>query len=86
VTPPIPPVVAGQVLQVEEPDYLPGVGPLRLRVTAVGLVERHADGWWLNLRGMALQVDGTVVNARERYVLVRVDAVQHTRGREEIRP
>lgn len=85
-TPPLPPIVAGELLRVEEPDYLPGVGPLRLRVTAVGLVERQADGWWLNLRGVALRADGTAVSARERYVLVRVDAVQHAFRDEESRP
>ena len=81
--PQLPPIAAGDVLMLEEPDDVPGVGPLRLRITAVGGIEGHPDGRWLNLRGVTLRADGTPVNGRERYVLVRVGALHHALEHEE---
>ena len=62
----------GDVIRIEEPDYLYGVGPLILRVTMVGLVE----GMWLNLQGIALRADGSQLRAEPRYAFVRAAAIR----------
>lgn len=74
--PQLPPLVPGDVIRVEEPDYLYGVGPAVLEVTAVGRPERLVDGWWLNLRGVSVRPDGSGRSSCERYVLVRLEALQ----------
>jgi hypothetical protein len=66
------PPAVGDLLFLKESEYKPGVGPLRLRVTAVGEFERHEDGPWLNLRGVDVYPDGSPITGRERYVLVWV--------------
>lgn len=74
-TPPVPPIKVGDVIRVEEPDYPYGVGPAMLEITGVGVVERLADGWWLNLRGVAVRAGGARRSSCERYVLVRLAAL-----------
>jgi hypothetical protein len=52
----------GDSIRVEEPDYMYGMGPLLLRVTRIGGVERMSDGDWLHIDGLAharRQADGT---------------------------
>jgi hypothetical protein len=71
-----PRVAVGDVVRVEEPDYRYGAGPLLLRVTAVGGVQREPDGAWLNLRGYQLRSDGRETGLPERYALVRVAAIR----------
>ena len=70
------PVKVGSVVHVGEPDYMYGTGELRLRVTAVGHVQRLNDGLWLHLRGIELRADGTRLHAHERFAFVRVSAIQ----------
>jgi hypothetical protein len=53
----------GDEIHVEEPDYMYGVGPLFLRVTVVGKVERLTNGPWVNLTGIPLR--GRVSNQSE---------------------
>jgi hypothetical protein len=74
-TPMKPPVNVGDVIHVGEPDYKFGVGPLHLRVTDVGGVEREADGPWVNLRGVELWSDGREKKSEPRWALVRVRAL-----------
>lgn len=76
IRPEVPPVAPGDVIRIEEPDYLHGVGPGVLEITAVGVIERLIDGWWLNLRGIALRPDGSRRSSCERYVLVRLEALR----------
>jgi hypothetical protein len=62
----------GDVIRIEEPDYMYGEGRLILRVTLVGRVE----GAWVNLMGISLRVDGTPIRDEPRYAMVRVAAIR----------
>ena len=53
------PIKPGDVLRVNEPDYMYGRGVLFLRVSKVGIVQRLWDGDWLDLEGFTLRPDGT---------------------------
>ncbi|HZM25818.1 MAG TPA: hypothetical protein VFB89_00495, partial [Gemmatimonadales bacterium] len=81
-----PPLVPGDVLRVEEPDYLYGVGPAVLRVTAVGVAERLPDGWWLNLRGIAVRPDGSPRCTGSTYQRMIVTAERNEASAERQQP
>lgn len=70
------PIKPGDVLKVNEPDYMYGRGVLTLRVTKVGAVQRLQDGPWLDLEGLDLRPDGTQMGTSPRQVLVRVTALR----------
>jgi hypothetical protein len=72
----VPQVKTGDVIRLEEPDYLYGIGPLLLRITAVGNLHREPDGFWLSLRGSPLHPDGRETGQPERYALVRLTAIR----------
>ncbi len=80
------PVTVGDVIQVGEPDYMYGRGPLHLRLTEVGQVERQADGLWLHLRGVELWADGREKNAQPRWALVRMRALIGRPKPPEVKP
>jgi hypothetical protein len=65
----------GDVIDVREPDYLYGVGQLKLRVTKIGPVRRLRDGDWLDLEGLALRPDGSQLDFQPRRALVRLSAL-----------
>jgi hypothetical protein len=66
----------GDVIRVEEPDYMYGVGPLILRVTGIGSVARVGNDAWVNLEGYQLRPDGSKFAPETRFALVRVKAVR----------
>jgi hypothetical protein len=61
----------GDIVRAEEPDYRYGTGPLLLRVTAVGALQRESDGVWQEVRGQQIQHNGSV-EANERYAWIRL--------------
>jgi hypothetical protein len=71
-----PPVVrVGDIVVAEEGSYRFGLGPLALEVVEIGARERHADGLWIELRGVELRQADTA-RLRQRRVLVRLDAAR----------
>jgi hypothetical protein len=71
-----PRVEVGDTIRAAEPEYLYGTGPLVLRVTKVGQVQRLNDGDWLEVEGYELRGDGAPqVAGRPRHVFVRVAAL-----------
>jgi hypothetical protein len=72
----MPPIQAGDVVKLNEPDYMYGRGPLILRVTKVGRVQPLRDGEWLDLEGVELRPDGTQLGQEAREVLVRMTALR----------
>jgi hypothetical protein len=78
-----PTVRSGDVLRLNEPDYLYGTGVLVLRVSKVGAVQRLRDGQGLDLEGFTLRADGTQVNTAPRQVLVRLSALRSARRQPE---
>lgn len=64
----------GMVIEVEEPDYLFGTGPLRLRVTAVHGTHLFRDYLWLRVDAVVLGVDGREL--RTGQYSIRVDAAR----------
>jgi hypothetical protein len=68
----VPPVKAGDVVTIDEANYLYGTGTLVLRVTEVGVLRALPDGLWLSVRGVEIRWDGR--DGAERGVLVRVSA------------
>jgi len=66
----------GDVLQLNEPDYLYGTGVLRLRVTKVGTVQRLGGNDWVDLEGLTLRPDGTEASHQPRHTVVRVSALR----------
>ena len=62
------PVSVGDELRLRDEDYRYGVGPLRLRVSAVHEVQQLQDGPWLRVRGTVLSSDGRELNERETVV------------------
>lgn len=72
--PQIPPAI-GDVLLLEEPNYLPGVGLCGSGLPLWAASSGTLTGRWLTLRGVALGTNGALVNGRERYVLVRLEAL-----------
>lgn len=70
----MPPIKPGDVVCVEDGDYMYGTGMLVLQVTAVGAAQ-HLDGdTWLHLRGHRRHHTGT--EPSERYALVRARGVR----------
>jgi hypothetical protein len=67
------PVRVGDVLELAEEDYRFGVGPLKIRVTALLHVQDLGDGPWLYLRGVPIGGDGR--EGEPRQVLVRLAAL-----------
>jgi hypothetical protein len=80
--PSTPPLKPGDVIHVEEPDYMYGVGPLFLRVIVVGRIEHLTDGPWVNLMGIALRADGSQLRAEPRVATVRVAGIRPFRSSE----
>jgi predicted NAD/FAD-binding protein len=76
------PVKVGDVVRLNEPDYMYGAGRLVLRVTKVGRIQTLPDGAWLDLEGIELRPDGTQVGIAPRHALARVTALPsaQTRG------
>jgi hypothetical protein len=72
----VPPVQAGDVLMLNDPDYLYGQGPLILSITKVGRTERLRDGDWLDLEGVELREDGGQIGQQPRQALVRITALR----------
>ena len=62
--------VPGQVIRVDEPDYMYGIGELVLRVTAVAVVP---EGAWLRVVGVEIRWDGS--DGPTCDVMIRVSAL-----------
>jgi hypothetical protein len=78
-------VRAGDVLRVPEPDYMYGVGPLTLRVTAVDAeANARPELEWVRLQGVELRWDGSEGMHREvqvrRTALRAPGAITRTNG------
>lgn len=73
----MPPLDVGDVIHINEPDYLYGTGLLRLRVTKIGAVQRLAGHAWVAVEGVPLASDGTPVSQRTRPAVVRVSALRY---------
>src|SRR2546430_2698262 len=58
------PLTPGDVLHLNEPDYLYGTGVLRLRVTKVGTVQRLGGNDWLDVEGLTFRADGTELSSQ----------------------
>jgi hypothetical protein len=74
---PLPTVNVGDLLRLNDPDYMYGSGLLVLRVTKVGRVQSLRDGLWLDLEGVELRADGTPLSQQPRQALVRVSALRN---------
>jgi hypothetical protein len=73
-----PAVTAGEVVYIDERDYLYGVGRLSLRVTVVDPDGSYRPGAeWLQLTGVQLRRDGS--DGPQRSVMVRVAALRKRR-------
>jgi hypothetical protein len=70
------PLKPGDVIRVEEPDYMYGLGTLILRIVAVGKTRQIEGDAWINLRAMPLRSDGIPLQAQSRYALVRVTGIR----------
>jgi hypothetical protein len=70
------PVKPGDVVKLNEPDYMYGQGVLHLRVTEVGRVQQLPDGPWLDLVGVELRPDGSQFGSQPRHTLVRLSALR----------
>ena len=70
-------VKPGDVIRVNETDYLYGIGVLHLRVTKVGTIQRLANNDWVDLEGLTLHSDGTEATNRVRHAVVRVSALRN---------
>ena len=80
----VPPVKVGDVLVIDEADYCYGIGPLRLRVTAIGAPRGQVQGLeWLGVVGVEIRWNGA--EGGHRSVLVRTaalaDALRHGSAR-----
>ncbi|WP_432829334.1 hypothetical protein [Dactylosporangium sp. CA-092794] len=73
----VPPIKAGDLLSLREPDYRYGAGELTLRVT-VPPVE-SPDPEWMTLTGVEILWNGD--RGRERQVAVRTSALHDPRMR-----
>lgn len=62
--------IPGQVIRVDEKDYLYGIGELVLRVTAVAV---QPEGEWLRVVGVEIRRNGS--DGPERDVMVRMSAL-----------
>jgi len=71
-----PQIKPGDVIRVNETDYLYGIGVLHLRVTKVGTVQRLANNDWIDLEGLTLRADGTLASDRVRHAVVRISALR----------
>ncbi len=69
-----PAVKSGAMLEIDESDYLYGVGRLTLRVASTGPAQRWPDDAWVPVTGTQLSRDGTEIGSRR--VLVRARALQ----------
>jgi hypothetical protein len=79
---PTPRLKVGDIVRADEPDYRYGTGPLLLRVTAVGVLQRESDGVWQEVRGQQIHQNG-YVEVNERYAWVRLRSVKiHARAPE----
>jgi hypothetical protein len=74
---PVPPLKVGDVLHINEPDYLYGTGVLRLRITKVGAVQQLAGHAWISVEGFTLAPDGTQFGQKPRHAVVRVRALRY---------
>ena len=74
--PPVP-LKVGDVLHINEPDYLYGAGPLRLQVTKVGAVQQLGGHPWVDVEGLMLAADGTPRSQQPRHAVVRVSALRY---------
>jgi hypothetical protein len=75
--PKMPPVKPGDVLRLNEPDYMYGRGFLILHVAKVGHVQQLPDGPWLDLEGLQLRSDGvTPLGPQPRHALIRLSAIR----------
>jgi hypothetical protein len=74
--PPLP-LNVGDVLHINEPDYLYGTGPLLLRVTKVGAVQQLGGNAWIELDGLVLAADGTPLSQQLRHAVVRLSALRY---------
>jgi hypothetical protein len=65
----------GDIVRAEEPAYRYGTGPLMLRVTAVGVLQRESDGVWQEVRGQQIHRNG-YVEVKERFAWVRLRSIK----------
>ena len=71
---PVPVVNKGDILVIEEADYCYGIGPLRIRVTAIGAPRGQVRGpEWLGVVGVEIRWNGA--EGAHRSVLVRTAAL-----------
>jgi hypothetical protein len=69
-------LTVGDVIEVsDDRDYRFGVGPLFMRVTALGQ-QHNAGSEWLDLEGLELRRDGSQISQQPRPVSVRVPGVR----------
>lgn len=64
-------LLVGQVIDLEEPDYAYGIGPLRLRVRRAGPMPDHED--WLSVEGVRVDDEGQ--EREDHSIGVRLTAV-----------
>lgn len=69
----VPPLQHGDIVRIEEADYLYGAGPLVLLVHELGPPQARPDGWWLTVRGVQLGLNGSKLV--QRRPLVRLSAL-----------
>lgn len=74
---PVTPLKVGDVLHINEPDYLYGTGVLRLRVTKVGAVQQLGGNAWISVEGVTLAPDGTQFGRKPRHAVVRARALRY---------
>jgi hypothetical protein len=74
---PLVPLKAGDILHLNELDYLYGTGSLHLRVTKVGAVHQLGGDTWVNVEGLTLALDGKPLGWQTRHAMVRTAALRH---------
>jgi hypothetical protein len=72
----IPPIKPGDVLRLNEADYMYGAGTLIIRVIKVGRVQNLRDGEWLDLEGVELRQDDSQYGRKPRHLHARVTALR----------
>jgi hypothetical protein len=69
------PVNVGDELHLRDEDYRYGVGPLRLRVLAVGKAQQLQDRPWIIVRGTVLGRGNRELGEREALVRLATDGL-----------
>jgi hypothetical protein len=70
----------GDVIDVDDRNYMFGTGRLILRVSRIGDRTHTADGEWINLEGFELRSDGVQLNPQPRHAAVLVKGLRAWQG------